>query len=324
MTKLSVIIPVYNVEAYVGECLSSILQPMASTSDFELIIVNDGTKDGSMHIVRDICFGRENVRILEQENQGLSAARMKGWAEAKGEYIWFVDSDDWLEKDAISQALHAIESYRADVLATPLQWCYTDTTRNDTDIIVPGGKTLSGKEYLKAGIYRISAAPRYIFKSSVFRPEWTFFPEGLLHEDEYFGMVLLYQAVSVHILETPLYHYRQREKSIMSAGSIRSSYDIVSIHKLLMAFLDACVAPEDRLWFRQRCMEVLALSYCHSASLVGSPDFRQFQHKSGCYIFKSYLRCIKHRPAKVLLGDLIFLSAPQWYLKHKPLRYIQF
>ena len=95
---LSIIIPVYNVEAYVGRTLKSVFDTVVSPTDFEVIVINDGTRDGSMRIVRQYA-DRPNITILEQENQGLSAARMNGLAVAKGDYVWFVDSDDWLVKD---------------------------------------------------------------------------------------------------------------------------------------------------------------------------------------------------------------------------------
>ena len=88
--KLSIIIPVYNVEAYVGRTLESVFATEAT--DFDVIVVNDGTKDGSMEVVRQFA-DRPNLTVIEQENQGLSAARNRGMSAAGGEYVWFVDSD---------------------------------------------------------------------------------------------------------------------------------------------------------------------------------------------------------------------------------------
>ena len=85
--KLSIIIPVYNVEAYVGQTLSSVFDTTANLADFEVIVVNDGTDDGSMEVVRQYA-DRQNLVILEQKNQGLSAARNCGLDHAKGEYLF--------------------------------------------------------------------------------------------------------------------------------------------------------------------------------------------------------------------------------------------
>ena len=117
---LSVIIPVYNVEAYVGKTLESVFHTTASSDDFEVIVVNDGTKDGSMKVVRQFA-DRPNLTILEQENQGLSAARMKGCSVAGGEYLWFVDSDDYLVEDGVGKVLALLRSHSdAEVLMFPL------------------------------------------------------------------------------------------------------------------------------------------------------------------------------------------------------------
>ena len=90
--KLSLIIPVYNVEQYISRCLQSCLyQPHVTADDYELVIVNDGTRDDSMAIVEEQTKGLPNVTIINQHNQGLSMARNAGLRAAQGEYIWFID-----------------------------------------------------------------------------------------------------------------------------------------------------------------------------------------------------------------------------------------
>ena len=96
MPKFSIIIPVYNVEKYIGKCLDSIMNQ--TYKDYEVIIVNDGTKDHSMEIVKDY-----DVKVINQKNQGLSAARNRGVKEATGDYILFIDSDDYIEKDLLKE-----------------------------------------------------------------------------------------------------------------------------------------------------------------------------------------------------------------------------
>ena len=113
---LSIIVPVYNVEKYVRSCIESIFKQGLDEDRFEVIIVNDGTKDGSMKVVRQFA-DRPNLTILEQENQGLSAARMKGCSVAGGEYLWFVDSDDYLVEDGVGKVLALLRSHSdAEVL----------------------------------------------------------------------------------------------------------------------------------------------------------------------------------------------------------------
>ena len=99
---LSIIVPVYNVEPYIKKCIASLLVP--NCDEYEIIVVNDGTKDNSINIIRKN-FDDSRIRIIEQDNAGLSAARNRGIREACGEYIWCFDSDDWAEPDAISQII---------------------------------------------------------------------------------------------------------------------------------------------------------------------------------------------------------------------------
>jgi len=322
--KLSIIIPVYQVEAYVADCLRSVLDTSADPASFELVVVNDGTKDRSMELVRTLTTGYGNVSIIEQENRGLSAARMAGLAEAKGEYVWFVDSDDYLSSGAVSSVLGELSREPVDLLVTPLLWNYPDPARDYQDIIVPQPVSLDGKTYLRDGQYRVSASVRFVIRKAILDPRWSFFPERHLHEDEYFDRVLLYRASSLRILTKPLYHYRQREQSIMGGKDIRSSYDIVRIYRLLLQFMESEVAVEDRDWFRKRCVEVLTLSYCHAYPGFRTRQFRRFLRENRRFIIGEYRKCCALRPARMMAADLFFLYCPAFYVRLADLRYISF
>ena len=116
MIKLSIIVPVYNVERYIRPCFESIFKQGLDENDFEVIIVNDGSTDNSMEMISDIISQHNNVLIINQENQGLSVARNNGIAKAKGEYILMPDSDDLLIENSLKPLLDkAIES-KADLV----------------------------------------------------------------------------------------------------------------------------------------------------------------------------------------------------------------
>ena len=97
--KLSIVVPVYNVEKYIVRCISSLISQ--DYDDYEIIIVNDGTPDNSIEVLTSK-ISDERITIIHQENGGLSSARNVGMHHANGEYIWFVDSDDWVEKNCLS------------------------------------------------------------------------------------------------------------------------------------------------------------------------------------------------------------------------------
>lgn len=101
MLFLSLIIPVYNAEEYIAECLDSLLAQELSPQDFEIVCVNDGSKDGSLSILQDYAGRYPNIRIISQENGGVTTARNAGLEAARGEYIWFVDADDLIRENSL-------------------------------------------------------------------------------------------------------------------------------------------------------------------------------------------------------------------------------
>lgn len=114
--QLSIIVPVYNVEKYVHACIESIYHQNLDEDIFEVIIVNDGTKDRSMEVIADIISQHKNITVINQENQGLSMARNNGIAVAKGEYILMPDSDDLLIKDSLGVLLEKALESKADMV----------------------------------------------------------------------------------------------------------------------------------------------------------------------------------------------------------------
>lgn len=117
--KLSIIIPIYKVEKYIEQCLYSIYDQKIDEFLFEVIAVNDGTPDNSMNIVKKYANKHKNLHVLNYENQGLSIARNLGLKKASGDYVWFVDSDDWLTNNSLSIVIsHLSKNY--DVLKIKL------------------------------------------------------------------------------------------------------------------------------------------------------------------------------------------------------------
>lgn len=116
MKLLSIIVPVYNVEEYIHPCLESIYNQGLDEKDFEVIIVNDGTNDNSMEIIKDIISHHTNIIIINQQNQGISMARNKGLEKATGEYVQFIDSDDLIVKHCLPILLEKAIKSQADLI----------------------------------------------------------------------------------------------------------------------------------------------------------------------------------------------------------------
>ena len=115
---LSIIVPVYNVEKYIKPCIESIFKQGLDDTDFEVIIVNDGTEDRSMEMIADIIQQHSNITIINQENLGLSAARNNGIVAAKGKYILMLDSDDLLIKNSVKPILKKAIETNVDLIVT--------------------------------------------------------------------------------------------------------------------------------------------------------------------------------------------------------------
>ena len=114
--KLSIIVPVFNVEKYIRPCLESLLKQGLDDDCFEVIIINDGTPDKSMEVIADIIEAHQNIQVINQENQGLSIARNNGLENASGDYILFIDSDDLLIDNSIPFLLDKAIASRADLV----------------------------------------------------------------------------------------------------------------------------------------------------------------------------------------------------------------
>ena len=282
---LSIIIPVYNVEAYVGKCLASVFETTASLEDFEVIVVNDGTKDGSMEVVRQFT-DRPNLTVIEQENQGLSVARMKGLSVAKGDFVWFVDSDDWLVEDGVGKVLTLLgDRQNASVLMFPLQYNYEDRSKSFRDYRLEKERTASGRDIIRDLGFSVTSAQRYVIRRSLFSDSRLYFPSGCLFEDVYFSAVLITIVEQFHLLTDPVYCYQVREGSIMRTLKVRSCYDMISVHKMVMRLKKKALNSSDWPWFDRYYFRHLVFAYKRMREHFHSPAFRWFALTRGPYVW---------------------------------------
>ena len=225
---VSVIVPVYNLEAYISECLDSVLgQDYAGV---EVVVVNDGSRDGSAEVVRRYASRYKNLVYLETENQGLSSARNTGLGTASGDYVLFVDGDDYLERDAISKCVEAATRNHADVVlfsSAP----FLDGTREQLNS--PGarrdermvGEVMPAEAFLlrslRLGNYMPSVC-LYMFDRRLV--EGIRFLPGILHEDNLFTARLLLENASARVIgiRDALFNRRVRENSITTMKTTRA------------------------------------------------------------------------------------------------------
>ena len=212
---ISVIVPVYNVEKYLKTCLDSIIAQ--TESDLEILLIDDGSSDDSGKICDEYSIKDQRIRVFHTDNRGVSAARNLGLLESKGDYIGFVDSDDWIEPTMYEEMLSAIHRTNADVCVCSFIKEFTDRTEIVNNI---KDKSYTRKEALRA----IALGPfySYVWNKLVSKDlcKDVLFPEGQIYEDltvTYKYFLNSHKTISV---STPLYHYRMREGSLVTGLSM--------------------------------------------------------------------------------------------------------
>ena len=213
MPKVSIIVPFYNVEGYIEKCLETLVNQ--SLAEIEIIVVNDGSKDRSIEIVKKFLKQYpEKIIYLEKENGGLSDARNFGIKHAKGEYIAFLDSDDYVEKDMYQNMYELAKKEDSDMVECDFYWEYPNKRKIDT-----ANQYNEKKEMLEK--VRVVAWNKLI-KKEILEKANIQFPKGYRYEDVEFTYELIPFLGKVSFCKKPLVHYIQREGSISNSQNERT------------------------------------------------------------------------------------------------------
>ena len=247
--KLSIIIPMYNAEKYIGICLDSILDSDLLKEEYEIVIVNDGSKDKSPEIAQNYAAKYSNITYLSQENQGQSTARNYGIKTCQGEYVWCVDADDKLISEQLSKIIEAIDKYNnLDILAVQLQNVTEGGENLDIECCQPTlehNKILSGVEAVLSG-YNPSSICALITKKQLFIDNDIFFVKGITHQDVELTYRLMPCAERVFFSDIIpylyIYHPNSTSKSMVPEKKIKyikdDIYIIKSFRRLALSFKD--------------------------------------------------------------------------------------
>lgn len=246
MTKISVIIPVYNTEKYLEKCLDSLFSQ--NFTDVEVICVDDGSTDNSLAFLRKY----QNIVILKQENNGSGVARNEGLQHASGDYVLFVDSDDWVREDAFAKLFEAAE-------------------RLKTDVLIFGGLTYS-KNKLRKGRYGVSKIPhKYFnrifckkdFKDDIFKfpsTAWTKlykrefliknnikFQEIKVGQDQIFFLKSMLYASKIAVFNEDLYCYRKKRAGSVTSSKKKENFSPIEVFKEVELFAKEFACPHSLL-----------------------------------------------------------------------------
>ncbi|MCM1292334.1 MAG: glycosyltransferase [Bacteroides sp.] len=234
MTSISVIVPVYNAECYLRECVDSILAQ--TFADFELILVDDGSKDSSTAICDEYAARDPRVRVIHQANAGVSAARNAGLDAARGEWISFVDADDWIEPEMLGDLICKAQEKNADVVSCDFCFAYSDghTEPHKTFEWDHGYKT---KEDALAGYINNTWTITWacIIERALLVSNNIYYPIGLRWcEDFNVAVKVFFFAKKIAKVDRAYYMYRQNEQSIchnmsnnLGADALKSYEDVI-------------------------------------------------------------------------------------------------
>lgn len=250
--KISVIVPIFRVEAFLEKCVDSIRNQ--TYKNLEIILVDDSSDDGCPALCDEYAKQDERIKVIHQKNGGLSAARNSGLKIATGEYVGFVDSDDYIEPQMYERLVDTM--MKQDV---SLAICAYDYVTVDGEKMVGeeyespltdglyDGKELLAKTIEKNGWFYVTAWNK-LYKKEVW--DNMFFEDGKVHEDEFVVHKVLLKCKQVAVVSDVLYHYLQNDKSIMHTGYSIKRLD--RVEALLNRFED-CQKEMNMMWKMRMC-----------------------------------------------------------------------
>lgn len=234
--KFSIIVPVYNVEKYIRKCLLSIIsQPF---QDYEIIVVDDQSPDNSIEIVEDLCKDYlDKIKVVRQKNKGLGGARNTGVEAAQGEYLVFLDSDDYLENNSLTILSNIVEQSQYDMVVFNA-YEVSESGKVYKKLNLCGGlKGEIDKDQKEELLLLKPAAWNKIYRRDFFKSVSYFYPEHKWYEDTVITRLLFLKANTVYFEESYLYNYVQRDTSIVhSKISERMLHIIEMLRELIRVF----------------------------------------------------------------------------------------
>ena len=233
MPKISVIIPVYNAEEYLNRTLDSVLNQ--TFKDFEVICINDVSKDNSLDILEEYAKKDERIKVISKENGGLSSARNEGLRRVASELCYFLDSDDYIEPNLLETAFNVFSNNDIDY------YCFgSEVYTEENNSLNQETKTLN--KYLKIKFNGIQKATfdvgqnqnihvwNKVFKTSIIKNNNIWFVEGLLYEDIFFTWYYFFLSKKIYFDKNIFHHYRIHSNSIMEKTTFNKSFDSAVSH----------------------------------------------------------------------------------------------
>jgi glycosyltransferase involved in cell wall biosynthesis len=302
----SIIIPIYNTQEYLEKCIDSCLNQSFDKECYEIILINDGSTDSSQKIIDVYSQRYKNIRVSAQQNQGLSVTRNNGIKIARGQYIWFVDSDDWIDHNSLDMMHRVIAENNPDMVAFGAKNFIAGTISHERPISFSGRSIYSGVDLLEMNTFQTCSTFYLYSRDFLNRNDLSFYP-GIYHEDVEFVPRAIFQASSVYLLNQNLYCVNEREGSITRSYIPKKSEDLLVVADSLIEFFHTKKTVTSKVISSMNTRISTALNSSLHNSKGNKADLPLLIRKiSGN---KKYIKCflgsrlIKHRVEGILLNS---------------------
>lgn len=275
----------YNVELYIQKCLLSCLDQDLSSNEYEIIVVNDGSTDDSLLIAEKICSRAFNISIISQINEGLSVARNVGLKYAKGEYVWFIDSDDWIEENCLGAIIQTLDNTKPDFLQLQYRTSYDDPKFNKEYFCLIKG-VVRGQQQINNGGVPIPAQFAIYRREFLQEHKLEFYPH-IYHEDCEFKPRALFLANRCASFDQIVYNYYQRTSgSITKHSNPKRAFDYligaISVHNF---YIKNAKGKSDRFF-----NNYLSMIINNAFSQVGSESYAFSKEFEKCRFLLEHLK----------------------------------
>ncbi|MCJ7689722.1 MAG: glycosyltransferase [Clostridiaceae bacterium] len=315
---VSIIIPVYNVQEYLSECLDSVINQTIKNK--EIIIVNDGSTDNCTEILAEYKIKFPELIIINQENRGISETRNVGLSAAIGEYIAFVDSDDFIEKCMFERMYNTAKREKSDVvMCNYILYNQTSHEQNTGKYVIEGSseegyinRTKSLEKFLTNDIK--AYVWNKLVKRALFTEHEILFPDFKVCEDTPVVFLLLAHSKRIFSIKDPLYYYRQREDSLTKVFSIKSMEDMLKGCYIMRKYIEKDTVHYEILkpYYGVYLVKTLwaihnkyFIQYCETGDKSNYSDFKKIVEKDVRYLKICEVICNSKLPLKDKINALL-------------------
>lgn len=318
---LSIVIPVYKVEEYIKRTLDSIYTQHFDENCYEVIVVDDGTPDNSMQVVEQFVPAHANLRIIHQENQGLSAARNTGLEAAKGDFVWFIDSDDTITEQSLQIVRNAIEElpgcdfYGFSIAIVRQSGTVVNRCVSSPKVHDPYNRAIS---YRELQTYLFINGTRFIYSRDFLNRHALHFWKGMRHEDMDFMIRALFLAEKICLREEVTYNYLVREGSIMQTINMKSFNDLLTIaHSMEQMKQERAKTKSEQAYFDRWLWRLVSIVLAaHMFSTTPSAEYLAFVENNNTFFRKVARKSLPLHLAggdwKDLVMSLLVVMKPIW------------